>query len=155
MIARPRLSPPPHRAYAVPVVKDPAVARIAILVADASERLGRCVLGVWIFGSCAQGRATAASDVDLGVLCDPPLGLDRARVGDDVARAIDRDVDVIDLATAPAALAWEIVTSGELAIERDEAAVERFVRRARFAVDDDVGRNRMILLAQTAPRTTR
>ena len=134
---------------------DFAASRVALLVAEASERLGRRVQGVWVFGSFVTGRATVASDFDLGVLCDPPLGLERARVGDDVARAIDRDVDVIDLATAPAALAWEIVTSGELAIERNEPAVERFVRRARFAVDDDVGRNRMILLAQTAARSAR
>jgi hypothetical protein len=88
--------------------------------------------------------------VDLAVLCEPTLGLDRTKVMDMVGREIGVDVDVIDMGSAPAALKWEIITTGRLLVERDEVAVEDFVRRARWVAEDDEQRNRMILLAQTA-----
>jgi predicted nucleotidyltransferase len=110
--------------------------------------VGRRVLGVWLFGSHAEGAARADSDVDLGVLCDPPLGLHRTKAMDALGRELGRDVDVIDLATASPSLAWEVVTTGRLIHEADELAVECFVRMARFAAEDWEQRNRMILLAQ-------
>jgi predicted nucleotidyltransferase len=114
---------------------------------------GRAVSGVWIFGSVARGEERPDSDVDLAVLCEPALGLDeRAAVMDQVGRVVGRDVDVIDLAAAPPALAWEILTTGHLLVERDEAHVERFVRGARYAAEDDEQRARMVLLAQVGDR---
>jgi predicted nucleotidyltransferase len=109
---------------------------------------GRKVLGVWLFGSHAQERARADSDVDLAILCEPPLGLNRTRAMDAVGRELGADVDVIDLATTSPALAWEVLTTGRLVHETDERAVEHFVRQARFAAEDWEQRNRMILLAQ-------
>ena len=126
--------------------------RVAERVRLAAEAIGRSVAATWVFGSFSRDDANAASDVDVAVLCDPPLGWERARIADIVAREIGRDVDVVDLASAPPGLAWEIVTTGALAEELDSAITEAFVRRARFAVDDDLRRSRMILLAQTAPR---
>jgi predicted nucleotidyltransferase len=120
---------------------------VAALV-DAPALRGRAIYGVWIFGSVARGEERPESDVDVGVLCDPPLALERAVAMDQVARAVSRDVDVIDLRTAPAALTWEILTTGRLVLERDEAQVERFVRDARYAAEDDEQRSRMVLLAQ-------
>lgn len=67
---------------------------------------------------------------------------------DQLARELGRDVDVIDLA---ATLAWEILTSGRLLIENDELANEAFLRHARYAAEDEVRRNRMIVLTR-APR---
>lgn len=115
---------------------------------EAPALSGRAVAGVWIFGSVARGEERPDSDVDLAVLCDPALALERAVVMDQVGRAIGRDVDVIDLRTAPPALAWEILTTGRLVVEQDEARVERFVRDARYAAEDDEQRSRMVLLAQ-------
>lgn len=43
--------------------------------------------GVWVFGSRAQGTANSASDVDLAVLCEPALELDRFRLIDSLGRA--------------------------------------------------------------------
>jgi predicted nucleotidyltransferase len=108
----------------------------------------RRVLGIWLFGSHAQGRANPDSDVDLAILCEPPLGMDRTRAMDAVGRELGADVDVVDLATTSPALAWEVVTTGRLVHEVDERAVEQFVRQARFAAEDWEQRNRMILLAQ-------
>ena len=112
---------------------------------------GRSLHAVWIFGSHARGAAGPGSDIDLGVLCDPPLGLEIAVLIDRLGRAIGGEVDVIDLTTTSATLAWEILTSGKLVLESDERAVEEFLRRTRYAAEDEAQRNRMIVLAQ-APR---
>jgi hypothetical protein len=69
---------------------------------------------------------------------------------DIVGREVGVDVDVIDMGSAPPVLKWEVITTGRLLVERDELAVEDFVRRARWEAEDDEQRNRMILLAQTA-----
>ena len=108
----------------------------------------RRVIAIWLFGSHASGTASAASDVDLAILCEPPLGPARANVMDHVALAIGRDADIIDLASTSATLAWEVVTTGVLALELDEPAVERYVLNARHAADDAEQRDRMVLLAQ-------
>lgn len=104
--------------------------------------------GVWLFGSQARGTASSASDIDLAVLCEPALELDRFRLMDSLGRALSRDVDVIDLATAPPTLTWEVLTTGRLVFEGDAIRVEGFMRRARFAAEDAEQRDRMVLLAQ-------
>lgn len=114
----------------------------------APSMTGRRIAGVWLFGSVARGEERPDSDVDLAVLCEPELALERTLVMDQVGRTLGRDVDVIDLRAAPPALAWEILTTGRLVLERDELAVERFVRSARYAAEDDEQRSRMVLLAQ-------
>jgi hypothetical protein len=88
--------------------------------------------------------------VDLAVLCEPTLGLERTRIMDIVGREVGVDMDVIDMGRAPPVLKWEVITTDRLLVERDELAVEDFVRRARWEAEDDEQRNRMILLAQTA-----
>ncbi|NOY93612.1 MAG: nucleotidyltransferase domain-containing protein [Deltaproteobacteria bacterium] len=121
-------------------------ARAAVL--DAPEVRSRHVTAIWLFGSRARGDAGPTSDVDLAILCDPPLGLDRTVVMDRASRAISTAVDLVDLGSAPPELVWEVVTTGRLILEEDELAVERFVRRARHAAEDAEQRHRMILLAQ-------
>lgn len=133
--------------------------RVADLALEALLRLPlmveRRVAGVWLFGSVLRGEDRPESDIDLAILCQPALGLDRAVAMDQVGRALDRDVDVIDLATAPPALVWEILVTGRLVYERDELEVERFMRAARYAAEDDEQRSRMILLAQVGANATR
>lgn len=128
--------------------ESPQVQRALRALLAVPEVARREVQAVWLFGSHARGEATDASDVDLAVLASPPLGLERVRVIDAVGRATGGEVDVIDLSTAPPALAWEILTSGRLVFEQDERAAEEFVRRARFAADDAAHRDRLALLAQ-------
>jgi predicted nucleotidyltransferase len=131
---------PPESSGAVRAALD------ALLAADCVK--ARDVAAVWLFGSRARGSDTEGSDVDLAVLASPALGLERARLMELVARAARCEVDVVDLAEAPPALAWEVVTTGRLLVERDERAVEAFVRNARFAAEDAAQRDRMVLLAQ-------
>jgi uncharacterized protein len=109
---------------------------------------GRQLAGVWVFGSHARAAATAGSDLDLGLLSDPPLELERFRWMDELARALGCEVDVIDLATASPLLVWEVLTTGRSIFEADPLFVENFVRRARFAAEDAEQRDRMILLGQ-------
>ncbi len=129
------------------------------LVSDLVTRLlsdsclaGRAVSAVWLFGSFARGEERDDSDVDLAILCEPALGLDRMVLMDRLGLAAGRDVDVIDLKTAPGSLAWEIVTTGRIVAELDEVTVEDFVRRARWAAEDDEQRARNILEAQLGRR---
>lgn len=116
----------------------------------------RHLVGVWLFGSFARGEARPDSDVDLAILCDPPLELDRILMMERLAERLGREVDVVDLASAPPALAWEVITTGKViaAPARDELV--DYTLRARWAADDDAHRNRMILWAQTGrpPGTT-
>jgi len=108
----------------------------------------RRLIACWAFGSRAAGKERPGSDVDLAVLCEPALGLERAKVMDIVGRALQVDIDLVDMATAPAGLRWEVITTGKLVVEYDPPAVEEFVRRARWNAEDEEQRNRMILLAQ-------
>jgi predicted nucleotidyltransferase len=124
----------------------PEAALAAVL--DAAEVRARHVAAVWLFGSHARGEASATSDVDLAILCEPPLGLERVVVMDRASRAISVAVDLVDLGSALPELSWEIVTTGRLILEADELGVERFLRRARYAAEDAEQRHRMILLAQ-------
>lgn len=108
----------------------------------------RRVDGIWLFGSYASGGARPDSDVDLALLCEPPLRLmERTSLMDQIARAIGREVDLTDLRSAQPTLAWEIVTTGKLLYEGQEERVEHFVRFARYAAEDQQRRDRMILLA--------
>jgi predicted nucleotidyltransferase len=129
--------------------RDSRLVRAAVAAIEASEPLAeRELQGLWIFGSRARGTATPDSDLDLALLTRPPLGLERARLMELAARAAGCEVDVVDLASAAPALAWEVLTSGRLLIERNEPAVMEFLRRARFAAEDAAQRDRMVLLAQ-------
>jgi uncharacterized protein len=112
------------------------------------QRVGARLQAAWLFGSRARGEERPGSDYDLAVLTQPPLGLDRLIVAERIARDLGADVDLIDLRTATATLAWEVITTGRLFVEVDEAATSQFVRRARFDADDELRRNRIVVEAQ-------
>ncbi len=85
---------------------------------EADER----ILLAYVFGSVARGEATAPSDLDVAVLASNELGLDeRGRLSEAIARATgyERTVDLVDLRSAPPALAAEVVRHGERCFERD------------------------------------
>ena len=111
-------------------------------------------IACWAFGSRAAGKGKPGSDEDLAVLCEPALGLERTKVMDIVGRILQVDIDLVDMATAPPGLRWEVITTGSLVIEHDEPAVEEFVRRSRWDAEDEEQRNRMILLAQIPENAT-
>lgn len=85
----------------------------------------------YLFGSRAEGTATATSDWDLAVLFHEAGGApDRTvRLAADVAARVGGAVDVVDLASADLELRARVVQTGRLLHSDDEA------RRVGFEVD--------------------
>jgi predicted nucleotidyltransferase len=68
-----------------------------------------------LFGSCAKGNATAASDLDLGVLADKPLDAELSiRLIGEMAEKLGRPVDLVDLHTAGEPLLGEVLKGRRL-----------------------------------------
>jgi predicted nucleotidyltransferase len=88
---------------------------------------------VYLYGSRARGTDGPESDVDLGVLFAAPqpprLGGPADRIADDLGRLLRREVQVVDLARAPADLVHRVLRDGVLVLEADRSA------RVRFEVD--------------------
>lgn len=89
------------------------------------------VLLAYLFGSAAQGRTHALSDVDIAVLVDEvqfreldnrtPWGY-QASLGAELAGALQRDdVDLVLLHSAPPLLKHQVVRCGRILLSRDEA----------------------------------
>jgi predicted nucleotidyltransferase len=99
-------------------------------VARFFELHGAGVAAVYLFGSIQRGTATAASDVDVGVLYAtvPPSTLDGGPLdlGDMLERELGRSVDLVVLNRAPVDLRARILRGGELVFERDRSARIRF-----------------------------
>lgn len=71
-----------------------------------------------IFGSAARGTSSSQSDIDVGVLGLPPGDLPKTAVR--LARVAGREVDLIDLASAPPLLRVEIARDGVLLVARPQ-----------------------------------
>ena len=102
-----------------------------------------------LFGSSARGTATAASDVDLGLL------LTGAEAAADAVHRTLRGVagdrcDVTDLRVAPPLLRFEIAREGVLLVERDPGAWADFRARAMIDWWDFAPLARMIAAAAAA-----
>ena len=89
------------------------------------------VLAVFLFGSQADGTATARSDIDLAVLFDRELGLDEELTFEvavcDTLGAYD-DVDIMNLNRAPLTFRYRAV-AGKLLYERDFVRVADFIEQ--------------------------
>jgi predicted nucleotidyltransferase len=84
------------------------------------------IRAVYLFGSQAIGTARLDSDVDIGVLYTSRQPLARTlQLEDELAQALGRHVDVVDVAAADAFLALEIVR-GERIFCRDSTATDFF-----------------------------
>ena len=85
----------------------------------------------YLFGSEARDEARGTSDVDVAVLADRPLSLDRyGQIRDALVAALNRRVDLIDLATAPPLLLRKVIGGGRVLVCRDESQRLRFETRA-------------------------
>jgi len=77
------------------------------------------VVGAYLFGSRGRGEPAPGSDVDLAVVFQSPVQLERlVRLEDELERALGLPVDIIDLAQASAFLALDAIR-GERLFERD------------------------------------
>ena len=107
------------------------------------------VRALWLFGSRADGTAREGSDVDVGVLWEPGQPLEATlSLEEELSRATDLPVDLVDAARAGAFLALEIVR-GERVFCRDEVAADLFelyvLRRAGDLLPFERERQAMLL----------
>jgi len=101
-------------------------------VVEDDLRLGYAVL----FGSEARGEQHAGSDIDVAVAASEGRRLSALELGDIASRleaAAGRPVDVVDLATAPPALAYRVFRDGRVILERDRPRL--VARRARAVLE--------------------
>ena len=86
------------------------------------------VLAAYLYGSHAEGRASALSDVDIGVLIKNGLAEERLwRLEDalaaDLRRVLRTDkVDLIVLNLAPLRIRYEVITRGKVLYSVDDGA---------------------------------
>jgi uncharacterized protein len=92
----------------------------------------RDVVAAYVFGSSANGRIRADSDVDVAVLLARPLPPSRSlryrlRLIADLGSALRRsDIDLVLLNDASPLLAHRVLSKGQLVFERSRSARVRF-----------------------------
>jgi predicted nucleotidyltransferase len=89
-----------------------------------------------VFGSVASGKANLGSDLDIAIEAERPLSAaQKMRLIEDLAAAIGRPVDLIDLKTAGEPLLGQILQHGQriLGSNTDYAAL---IRRHLFDAED-------------------
>jgi predicted nucleotidyltransferase len=95
------------------------------------------ILAAYLFGSAAQERMTAESDVDIGLLfAKSPDGLGLLALQEELATLLGRQSDLVSLNQASPILAMQVLKHGELIFERSERAVREFQVRTLFAYFD-------------------
>jgi predicted nucleotidyltransferase len=103
----------------------------------------RGITSIYLFGSFAERREHAESDVDFGVLLDRALYPDehtrfegRLRLITRLGELVRREADVVILNDAPPLLARKIVTRGRRLYCGDTTANDWFIRRIIDLADD-------------------
>lgn len=88
------------------------------------------VLAAWLFGSRAHGTGRATSDVDVAVILAPGTPKDiLTRLATALSGALGIEADVVDLASSPPVLGFEIVAHGRRVFERDALAADEAEER--------------------------
>lgn len=100
----------------------------------------------FLFGSLAAGQGRMDSDLDLAVATTSPLTL-QARIDliSDLAVAIGRPVDLIDLTQAHGPLLHQIVTRGRMLVCHDRTQYAELLRRLAYDEADVMPYYRRIL----------
>lgn len=87
----------------------------------------RDLVAVYLFGSLADGSERPGSDVDLAFLA--PRQVEPARrfdLQERLASALQRNVDLVDLASATTVMRMQVVSRGKVLAEFDPVERERF-----------------------------
>jgi len=99
-----------------------------------------------LFGSLAAGRAHRESDLDLAIESDAPITPElRIQLIDDLAVALGRPVDLIDLANTHNPLLQQILVHGRLLICHDRTGYAELIRRVAYEEADVMPYYRRIL----------
>lgn len=110
---------------------------LSLLFAALPEHMPE-LLGVYAFGSRVQGTFTDDSDLDLAILVagkvDPVALWD---VAQQLAIALDHDVDLLDLRAATTVMQYQILHTGRRIWARDHRAAiyESFILSEKTALD--------------------
>lgn len=83
-----------------------------------------------LFGSQARDRAHSRSDVDIGLRLAPATAETRQQAIAEIGQAVRREVDVVDLDSAPPLLRFQIARDGVVLVEREPRLWARFKARA-------------------------
>lgn len=83
-----------------------------------------------VFGSAARGTMSASSDVDLAVRLTDDTPEVRRRIGNEIGRAVQRDVELLPLDASPPQLRFEMARDGIALVERQSHAWADFQVRA-------------------------
>ena len=83
-----------------------------------------------LFGSAANGRQVAGSDLDLAVRLAPDSADTRHTAALAAGRAIGREIDLVEIDGAPPLLRFQIARGGRLLVEREPGSWTRFKARA-------------------------
>jgi uncharacterized protein len=105
---------------------DPSIAVDPAEVAQVVQEIFAEALGVWVYGSFADGGARKDSDIDIAILPERPIEVDWDyfdRVGELVSR-LGREVDLVDLHRVPPLLRFEVFQGGVRVAARDHVACD-------------------------------
>jgi predicted nucleotidyltransferase len=82
---------------------------------------------VYLFGSRAHGAAGVESDWDIAFLASRPLpDIERYDLAQTLAAQINRDVDLLDLATANAVMRMQAIGRGRCLYRLDDPEIDAF-----------------------------
>lgn len=97
----------------------PEISQIDIQLREVLTRFPALVLAL-VFGSVAQGRQRADSDLDIAVAADHPLTVaEKIAMTQALAEKTGRPIDLIDLATVTEPLLGQIVQHGRRLLGSD------------------------------------
>jgi len=99
-----------------------------------------------LFGSLAAGRGRLDSDLDLAVSTTAPLTVvARVELIDELAAAVGRPIDLIDLTQAHGPLLQQVLTTGRLMLCRNRTEYAELMRRQAYEEADLMPYYRRIL----------
>lgn len=102
-----------------------------------------------VYGSAASGKLRPDSDVDVAVLFDKPLGVDaRLALQGELADALRREVDLVDLHRLGGEILHQILTKGRVVIQNDASAYFRIIQCMVYNEEDFMPQVRRALRAR-------
>ena len=121
-------------------------------VGRVAEELFPEALGVWVYGSHADGTARRGSDLDVAILADRPLDrLDLFRRGQELALRLSQEVDLVDLRSVSTVLRYEVIARGVRVAARDAFSCDLY-ETAIYAMYQRLNESQREHLADIAAR---
>lgn len=95
------------------------------------------LIAVYLFGSAARDALRKESDLDIAVLSPAPTDrLKRWECAETIARAYNRDIDLVDLSEADTVMRFEIISGAHRIFCADTTAAERFEDKVYYEMID-------------------